>query len=145
MDIVKVFKCKATALKYGFSYGTRQFLNYETTLKDMKKGKYQLMLLPPLEIDEYGSSILKTGTRYTVTFQLATKFETLTHSNLDETYYQKHERRLKTLLTLCRSFVSSFICDNNVKPISARYSPEINVYATNVDIYNCELTFIDEN
>lgn len=143
MDIVSVFKAKAEALGYGFSYGTRQFLNYETTLKNMREDQYQILMLPASETDEYGQKVYKSGTRYTVTFQLATKFENLTNAKLDETYYQKHERRLDALLLLCRAFVSAIICENDITPVSARYAPEINLYATLVDVYNCEFSFID--
>jgi hypothetical protein len=143
MDIVKVFKDKAEELGYGFSYGTRQFLNYETTLKNMREDKYQVLMLPPSETDEYNQKVYKSGTRYTVTFQLASKFENLTNAKLDETYYQKHERRLDALLLLCRAFVAAIICENDISPQTARYAPEINLYATLVDVYNCEFSFID--
>ncbi len=141
MNVKDMFEQAANELGYSFAYGTRPFINYENTLQDMKTNRFSLFVFPPLEAEEYGTKIVPSRTRYTVTFQIASKFETTTRANLDETYYQKHERRLQNLLVLCRGLVSKIVCDNNLVPISARYSPEINLYATNVDAYNCELTF----
>jgi len=143
MDVKKVFEDAAGELGYNFAYGTRPFINYEATLKDMKENQYSIFVFPPTENDEYNNKIVPSRTRYTVTFQIATKFEKTTTSSLDETYYQKHERRLLTLRTLCRAFAKKIFCENNVMPVSARYSPEINVYATTVDAYNCEVVFND--
>lgn len=144
MDVKETIETLAGTLGYNFTYGTRQFINYGSTLNDLKDGAINFMMLPESKrgIYEPGRIFIQSY-EFTVQFQIARKWETgnATKSELDETYDQKYERRLKDMRTLGESFVKSFLCLNNGEPLSLTSSAEINSYAENFDQVNFELVF----
>ncbi len=141
VDIVDLIETQATGLGYNFAYGPRPFLNYETTLKDLKNGKVTVLMLPEVERQAYLSERpTPSYSEFSLFLQFARKWESgnATKSKLDETYDQKYERRLKDLKTTAKSFVKQLACENNFKLVSSSMQGEINLYASNVDAINCE-------
>lgn len=144
MDVKETIKAQAAAAGYNFAYGTRPFINYEQTLENLKDGVVNIFLLPENERGVYApGKIYLESIEYTVVFQVARKWETgnTTKSELDETYEQKYDRRLSDLQNIGNAFLKTFICSNNLEPLSYQANQEINVYAENIDLINYQLVF----
>jgi len=146
MDLVALFKALATTKEYKFVYGTRPFLNYEATLQTLSSGEYMVLMFPAETVKVYDHKPVPEFFEYKIIFQLAQAFDSDgTKASLDETYYQKHVRRLKDLETLIGTFEKDFLCTNNLTGVRSRTFPEINLMAPNIDAMNCELTFQGPN
>ncbi len=142
VDIVDLVETLAeTTLSYNFAYGPRPFLNYETTLKDLKGGKITVLMLPEVERQLYLTERpTPSTTEFSLFLQFVRKWETgnASKSELDETYEQKYALRLKDLKTIAKSFILQLACANNFRMVSRNMQAEINIYASNVDAINCE-------
>lgn len=64
-----------------------------------------------------------------------------TVSNLDETYQQKYDRRLKSLATQLFNFCQLMACNNNLEITSMTMGEKINQYDLNADFVECQITF----
>lgn len=64
-----------------------------------------------------------------------------TVSNLDETYQQKYDRRLKSLATQLFIFCQLMACNNNLEITSMTMGEKINQYDLNADFVECQITF----
>lgn len=56
-----------------------------------------------------------------------------TNANLDETFKQKYDRRLKDLLQLFSNEMKMFACANNLQILDSSYVYDINKFDTNID------------
>lgn len=141
IDIVDIIETKALADGYLWAYGPRPFLNYEVTLKNLKNGKITVLMLPEIERGLYLTERPFPSTReFSLFIQFVRKWETgnTTKSELDETYDQKYQRRIKDLKTIAKTFILELACANKFYMISDNMQAEINLYASNVDAINCE-------
>lgn len=152
VDIVALIELLATTdpRDYNFIYGSRPFLNYEATLKNLKDGKITVLMLPEVEREAFlRESPTPSYIEFSLFIQFARKWETeiiepetgkiiKTKSKLDELYKKKYDLRLKDLKTIAKSFMTDLACQNNFRMISRNYQAEINIYASNIDAINCE-------
>ncbi len=81
------------------------------------------------------------GARYESVILLGRKTDaTGEEASLDETYIQKHNRRLKELMTLLAAFIADFACDNELDIVSFLLNTEINKFDTNIDFVGGRIT-----
>lgn len=73
---------------------------------------------------------------------LGRKFEATTTANLDETYEQKYDNRLKELIPLLANSVKEFACDNELE-YSGEIADEIDKFDTDIDFVGGLFTFYD--
>ena len=74
---------------------------------------------------------------------LGRKFDEVdTGSDLDETFYQKYQRRLKDLMTLLVTHIAAFACDNKLQVTNCQFRMDLNKFDTNIDFIAASITFV---
>lgn len=147
IDIVSDFKSEATTKGYLWLYGPKSILNYEFSNTDLSTAKYVFALLPvitqgkdianELQVVSWSVSVnILFGRKFDVTASTATSEE---YSSLDETYSQKYDRRLFTLMSELNTFIETVICGSPYRLISQRFNDQINSTDENIDFVSCEL------
>ena len=151
IDIVQIFENAATAAEYEFVYGRKDIQNWQLSeAVDLNAGETVLLVDPFVETAEIDNSIIfKWSVRTTIA--LGKKFETeiveeetviTTHSELDETELQKHDRRLQAMRSNMETFIKTIFCNNPLLVLTAAMIlREINQFDENIDIIAAEITF----
>ena len=140
-DIVKTY---ATNQTYVFNYGTRPYVDWEVINKDIKNGQTIINMLPEIERGLYATNKPNPSqVEYSVFLQVARKWDSgnVTHSNLDETYEQKYDRRLVDLYEDARAMVKGLACQENWEMVSYTSQAEINQYSSNIELISVEFVF----
>lgn len=84
-----------------------------------------------------------TSETYEVTIMIGQKFDTgsKTVASLDETMIQKHNRRLKALVSDGYALLRSFTCSNELLFRSIRFTVSPNMFSDNIDFINFQVSF----
>ncbi len=127
-----------------FICGDNFHQNYEATNQEYVPGL--LILAADFDCSPKISGGKITSIEYTGVMALGAKVDDNdeeTQANLDETYFQKYQQRLKNLMTLLSSAIIRFACDNELEVQSVNYRMDINKFDTNIDFVAASVTFID--
>lgn len=79
--------------------------------------------------------------RYSGAIALGRKFDDDgTPANLDETFWDKYQRRLLYLKQQLALFIGTFECTHSLDVVSAEFASTINQFDTNIDFIICTIT-----
>lgn len=122
--------------------GENAYQNYEASQNTYDDG--QLVLSADFNAAIYFSRGFTIGSiTYTGVLALGRKFEeSETGSNLDETFYQKYQRRLKDMMTLLASHIGIFACANKLEVTQCQFRMDLNKFDTNIDFIAATITFV---
>lgn len=148
MAVVSEIKALAETLGYTFFYGTAEYVNFELTRHSATEGLTTdvMALVRITNTGSYLNSIINT-TIYNSILMLGRKVdyneegEPTTYANLDETFYQKHERRLEDMENDMLGFITTLGCEDKFTILSHRIFSEINRFDENIDVLMCEISF----
>lgn len=138
-NIIGALRDYCTANDWHFIYGSNDYINadYHSYKDD------ELVLVcefnPTTIFNNYG---LVDEIRYNGILMLGRKFETNTHSRLDETMLQKFDNRILELWQLLTNMISSFSCDNRLTVAYANGQLLINMTHNNIDFVSYNIQFI---
>jgi hypothetical protein len=122
--------------------GNDAYQNYEASQNTYDDG--QLVLSADFDASVSFSRGFAIGSiTYTGVLALGRKFdEADTVSDLDETFYQKYQRRLKDLMTLLVTHIAAFACDNKLQVTNCQFRMDLNKFDTNIDFIAASITFV---
>jgi len=141
-DIIGELADYAAANSMQFISGANFYQNYEATLKEYGEG--QLILAARFDAaPKFSPGYKIESITYTGALMLGRKFElTDTHSNLDETFYQKYNARLLELMTMLSTAIATFACDNELSITQCNYNMLLNQLDENIDFVEAVITFV---
>jgi hypothetical protein len=122
--------------------GENAYQNYEASQNTYDDG--QLVLSADFDASVNFSSGFAVGSiTYIGVLALGRKFDEVdTGSDLDETFYQKYQRRLKDLMTLLVTHIAAFACDNKLQVTNCQFRMDLNKFDTNIDFIAASITFV---
>lgn len=134
---------KAYALSKGWKVlmGDRYHQNAQASKETYSVGEIVIAIFPFTSVIPRSRAAFGEVS-YRSVILLGRKFETLTHANLDETYTQKFDNRLKELIPLLANSVKEFACSNELD-YSGEIADEIDNFDTDIDFVGGLFTFYD--
>lgn len=161
-DIIGALRTLATTNGWAFLSGSSSMQNYEASQNEYING--QLVLIAEFNARPIMTRAGKLDSiRYNGVVGLGIKFdddgtdnieddpetpenETKTFndgtpSSLDETFIQKYDRRLLTLMQTLSTNLLSFACANELTIVDADFRLELNKFDTNIDFVIGTITF----
>lgn len=141
-DLIGELATYAAANGMQFISGANFYQNYEATQKEF--GADQLILAARFDASPKFSPGYKIESiTYTGALMLGRKFElTTTHSNLDETFYQKYNARLLDLMTGLSGIIAAFACAHELEVTQCNYNMLLNQLDENIDFVEAVITFV---
>lgn len=139
-DLVSKFKTAAQSLDYIWIYGARAFINYDIHSSEITIGTIILAVFPMRDTAiqiPHGNRINRFSTSTTI--WIGRKFEATTLSELDETYEQKHDRRLFELKELLVEYIETGLCGSDIELKSFIMSEQINQTDENIDFIAADI------
>ena len=143
IDVVQLFKDKATIKEWRFVYGAKEFHNFEVNGYDLAPNE-EVLLMFPMRITPQ----LEDGfwSRYRVNTQLwlCRKSEDDTESSIGEVELEKYFNRLRDLSTNLDNFLKEImLCtkDPQIQAINVSYFRELNTLSASIDGVTADITF----
>lgn len=123
-----------------FIYGTMAYAEWEASQKEYQTD--QLILVADISMNPTIRNGRVTTTSYNVAAMLGRKFEATTQSDLNETYIQKYNNRLKDLIYLFAYHFGAFSCANDlvINGLNCRF--DINRFDENIDFVAGQFTWV---
>jgi len=137
-DIPTLIQTHAIAAGYLFAYGDLEYQNYESHIADLTDGDYIFMLLPVIsraaEIAN-GATIDKWDVDIKIYFgrKFDDSAEAGTYSSIDETFLQKHTRRLQACREALVTFIESLTCSTDLELINLSINDAVNIFSISMD------------
>lgn len=146
-NIVQIFEQQATDSGYKFLYGAREFLNYDLSNESLSHFNFIMAMFPMTERSVSVVNFHRVSKfQADVTLWFGRKFDPDTGiSELDETNYQKYNRRLMACKDEVESFIKQLFCSQDFELVSVRLGEQLNEFAENLDFISCEMTFNYDN
>lgn len=137
-DIPTLINTHAVDAGHLFTYGDLEYQNYETQVGDLTDGDYVLMLLPVInkaaEIAN-GSTVDKWDAEIRIYF--GRKFdetsESGTYSSINETFLQKHTRRLQACREAFVTFIEGLVCSTDLELMNLSMNDAVNIFSVSMD------------
>jgi hypothetical protein len=142
-DLIGALSTYAAANSMVFLSGANFYQNYEASQAEYELG--QLVLTAEFDASVQFSRGFTVGSiTYSGIMALGRKFEddADTHSNLDETFHQKYDRRLYDLMSLMVTQIASFACANELEVTQCQFKMDLNKFNTNIDFVAAQITFV---
>ena len=144
-DLIGALRTYASSLGWHFLYGDSFMRNFEATKNTYASGDLILMSDPFTATPVYSTNGNKLiSISYSGLLALGRKRETLTESNLDETWLQKYDNRLLTLLGTLSSNLITFSCAQELTLQAVNLAMNVNQLDENIDFVTGTLTFLQE-
>ena len=137
--ITAALKSYATTKGWKILMGDRYHQNAQASRETYSIGTIVIGIFPFTTVVPRAKAAFGEIT-YRSVILLGRKFETLTHANLDETYAQKYDNRLKDLIPLLANSVKEFACSNELE-YSGEIADEIDNFDTDIDFVGGLFTF----
>jgi len=140
-DIIGTFATYATTKGYKILYGEDWYQNYEADYNNYANG--QKVLGVDFTARPIFQNLAVNRIEYNGVVMLGQKFDANgTPSSLDETFKQKYDRRLLTLVTLLETVIKEIACANDLLIGNVNVKMALNKFDTNIDFVAAEITFI---
>lgn len=143
-DIIGAIQTYCTSKGHKFIAGNDFYANYEAdqlTLTNLTKIVVaDFTCQPDLTNGKF------TNIRYSGTIMFGQKFDSTlsgTMSNLDETFKQKYDRRLLSLITGLATLIAEVACSNELTAENILMSMSLNKFDTNIDFVFADVTFTE--
>lgn len=140
MDVSEIIKEIVEALGYDFTEGSSEYVNATLNTFDLQN-KSLVYVTPIVEQGNYSSGVQSEASINAV-IGLAVKNDGIYQANLDESYIEKRERRLKNMKINLKTLLKKIGCNEKLQFTSHRIFTEINQFSENVDILMAEVNFI---
>lgn len=144
IDVVQLFKDKATLKEWLPLYGAKEFQSFEQSQYDLAPDQEILFIFPFRDSAVIDNGVMNGRRRFDGKLMLCRKSEADTVSSVAETNEQKYENRIKDLTYNFWIFISEVMnCTQspNIEPISVSGFQELNYLSANVDGVSYDISF----
>jgi hypothetical protein len=141
-DLIGSLRTFAQSKGWVFFCGDKVFQNIEASKHNFQKNQLILGCSPFSAIPNFTNGYKIDTITYKGLILLGRKFESSTESNLDETFEQKHDRRLLELSQMLALNLALFACDNELTLSQPQFDLEINSLDENIDFVVASVTII---
>jgi len=132
----------AISKNWHFLCGDNFYENFEASQAEFENG--QLVFVAEFSANPiFGNGNNISSISYAGTIMLGRKFdEDSTPASLDETFIQKYDRRLLSLMQLLAVNIAQFACANELEISNPSFVLAINKFDTNIDFVVGQITLI---
>lgn len=142
-DIIGAIQTYCTANDYHFISGDSFYINADLSRLEIKTGDIIITALFTAS-PEYSDGVINKIT-YNGVLSCGIKIDlTGEVASLDETYQQKYDRRLLSLMGILSNAISDISCNNSLDVTGVKLLAMINRFAENIDYIEGTVTFIQE-
>lgn len=142
-DIIGAIRTYCETLDYIFIAGDNFYINADLSKYRIDIGKTIITALFTAA-PEYSDGQI-TRITYNGVLTCGVKVDSEGYSaSLDESFIQKYDRRLLSLMGTLSTFIQNFMCDNALDVTGTRMLAMLNRFAENIDYIEATLTFIQE-
>lgn len=140
-DIVDILRDYCNQKRFKLLYGPK---DYQNALSD--KVKYNpgdiIVFCDPIQSQPTFAGGRITENRFVLFIGVGRKCEASTRANLDETYLQKHDRRINELASILTTLISDISCQNQLDVANANYTLDINKFDLDADFVVANFTLV---